>query len=195
VPLASERYNLLMEPPRVNPVGLLLVLFSLGRPVIERRTMKILRISTLASLALTVGAPVWAQSPAVAPAPTAQASPAPAPLSKRERIELCQKKKDVPLEPTDPQPLYLGGKDGTISRPTLLHGERPTSFSRATGKGIVEVIIDEDGCIRQIRVLKASRNLDAQALEAVQRWVFQPAMKDGHPVRVYYVLTIEAQIR
>lgn len=157
--------------------------------------MKIITVSILISLALAVEARAGAQSPSSSPAPTAQASPAPVPLSKRERIELCRKKKDVPLEPTDPQPLFLGGKDGTISRPTLLHGERPTSSSRATGKGIVEVIIDEDGCTRQIRILKASKNLDAQALEAVQRWVFQPAMKDGHPVRVYYVLTIEAQIR
>lgn len=157
--------------------------------------MKILWISVLASLALAVGPQAWAQSPSASPAPAAQATPASVPLSKQERIELCKKKKDVPLDPADPQPLYLGGKDGTISKPTLLHGERPTSFFRATGKGIVEVIIDEDGCVRQIRVLKASRNLDAQALETVQRWVFQPAMKDGHPVRIYYVLTIDAQIR
>jgi len=157
--------------------------------------MKTFRISILMSLALAAGTQAWAQSPSAAPAPTTQASPAPAPLSKRERIELCKKKQGISLDPADPRPLFLGGRGGTNKKPTLLHGRPPTSLHQTRGKGIVEVIIDEDGCIRHIRVLKASENLDAQALEAVQEWVFQPAMKDGHPVRIYYVLTIEAQIR
>ncbi|MFL6259311.1 MAG: energy transducer TonB [Thermoanaerobaculia bacterium] len=154
--------------------------------------MKTFRISILMSLALAAGTQAWAQSPSAAPAPTAQASPAPASLSKRERIELCKKKRGIPLDPADPRPLFIDGKDGTISKPTLLQGKPLTNVYGVTGRGVVEVIIDEDGCVRHTRILK---NLNAEMVKGLEQWVFQPAMKDGHPVRIYYYLTVNSEAR
>lgn len=155
--------------------------------------MRTLRISILTSLALVVGSQVWAQSPAMSPAPTAQAGPAPAPLSKRERIKLCENKRNAPLAPEESQPLSLNGQGGMISRPTLLHSVPPSGAAGTRGKVIIEATIDEDGCVRQLKLVQTGgQRLDAAALEAMKQWVFLPAMKDGRPVAVLYDLTIES---
>lgn len=155
--------------------------------------MRTLRISILTSLALVVGSQVWAQSPATSPAPTAQASPTPAPLSKKERIKLCQQKQGAPLEPAESQSLSLDRPGGTVSRPTLIHSVPPSEAAGTRGKVIIEATIDEDGCVRQVKLVQTGgQRLDAAALKAIQQWVFLPAMKDGRPVAVFYDLTIES---
>jgi TonB family protein len=139
--------------------------------------MKILRVPVLMSLALVVGAHAWAQSQA------------PAPLSNRERIKLCNQKRNVPLEPTESEPLHIGEK---VSRPTIIHQVSP-GFAGA-GTVVVEAVIDEDGCVRQTRVLhSAGKRVDAAAVNAMERWVFLPATLDGRPVRVFYVLTVSSR--
>jgi TonB family protein len=141
--------------------------------------MKIFPVSVLTSLALIVVTQAWAQQ-----------SLAPAPLSKRERIELCKKKMGVPLDSAESPPLRIDGADGKVSRPTILY-QVPPRFVGSRGRVVVEAILDEDGCVRQPRVLQdAGRDLDAEAIHSIERWVFLPAMRDGRPVKVYYVLTV-----
>ncbi len=143
--------------------------------------MKILRVPVLMCMALVVGAQAWAQSQA------------PAPLSKRERIKLCEQKRNVPLEPAESEPLKIDGSEGEVSRPTIIHQVPP----RATGsRGVVvmESVIDQDGCVRQVRVVQsAGKRLDTAAVDAIEQWVFLPAIRDGRPVRVFYVLTITSR--
>ena len=142
--------------------------------------MKILRISVLMSLALVVGAQAWAQSQE------------PAPLSKRERIKLCEQKRNVPLEPAESQPQKIDGSEGKVSRPTILH-QVPPRFA-GPGRVVAEATIDEDGCVRQVRVLQsAGKRVDAAAVDAIEQWVFLPAILDGRPVRVFYVLTVTSR--
>jgi TonB family protein len=158
--------------------------------------MKILRISMLVSLALTVGAQAWAQSPSAAPAPTAQATPAPVPLSKRERIELCKKKRGVPLEPAETQPLHVEDSEGKITRPTIIYNVKPR-FTGSTGTVVVEAVIDEDGCVRQAKIVQSqtdNRSVDVAALRAVEQWVFLPATREGRPVQVFYTLMFNTRI-
>jgi TonB family protein len=144
--------------------------------------MKIFQASVLTVLALAMGAQAWAQSPSTAPAPAA--------LSKRERIQLCKQKRTVPLDPAAIEALRLSGNEGEVTRPKILHQVPPRPMG-SSGKVIVESIIDEDGCVRGSRILQgASKALDAAALEAIADWVFLPATRDGHPVKVYYVLTV-----
>jgi TonB family protein len=142
--------------------------------------MKILRVSVLMSLALVVGAHAWAQSQA------------PAPLSNRERIKLCKQKRHVPLEPAESQPQKIDGSEGKVSRPTILH-QVPPRFA-GPGRVVAEAVIDEDGCVRQVRVLRsAGKRVDAAAVDAIEQWVFLPAILDGRPVRVFYVLTVTSR--
>lgn len=146
--------------------------------------MKILPVSVLMSLALVVGAQVWAQSP----------SQAPVSLSKRERIELCKKKRNVPLEPSAIPPLHVEDSEGKVTRPTMLQSVKPR-FTGSAGTVVVEAVIDEDGCVRQTRVVQsASKSLDEAAVRSIEQWVFLPATMDGHPVRVFYNLTINTRI-
>ena len=143
--------------------------------------MKILRVSVLMSLALlVVGAQAWAQSQA------------PAPLSNRERIKLCKQKKNVPLEPAESEPLRIEENEGKVSRPTIIHQVPPRSVG-SQGMVVVEAVIDEDGCVRQAKVVQSAKNsMDAAAVKAIEQWVFLPAISDGRPVRVFYNLTVNA---
>jgi protein TonB len=151
--------------------------------------MKTLRFSILTSLALAAGAPVRAQSPSAAP----QARPLQDSISSsnRARVELCRKKGHVPLEPKESQPQPADGRDGTVTRPTPIY-QVPPRFKGSRGTVVVEALIDEDGCVRQTRIVESKttdRSLDAAAVKAVEQWVFLPATKDGRPVRVYYDMT------
>ena len=114
--------------------------------------MKILPVSVM-SLSLVVGSQIWAQSPGQAPAPLS--------ISNRERVELCKKKRNVPLEPSETQPLHVEDSGGKVTRPTIIHQAKPR-FTGSAGTVVVEAVIDEDGCVRQTRVVQsASRSQDA----------------------------------
>ncbi len=64
------------------------------------------------------------------------------------------------------------------------------------GTVIVEAIIDEEGCVRNVRPLQELPNgLTETAKAAVRQWVFFPATLEGKPVKVYYVLTINFQVQ
>jgi TonB family protein len=143
--------------------------------------MKILRVSVLMSLALVVGAHAWAQSQA------------PAPLSNRERIKLCKQKRNVPLEPAESEPLRIDGNEGTVSRPTIIHQVPPSFSGGPHGVVIVEAVIDEAGCVRQIKVVKSlKKSVDFAVVKALEQWVFLPATSEGRPVRVFYTLTVSS---
>jgi len=63
--------------------------------------------------------------------------------------------------------------------------------ARIQGVVILEAIIDREGCINAVHVLKGLPfGLDRSALHAVQTWVFEPAELHGIPVPVYYTLTV-----
>jgi TonB family protein len=56
------------------------------------------------------------------------------------------------------------------------------------------IIIDAEGHARNIHVIKSlGMGLDEKAMEAVSKWKFRPAMKNGHPVAVR--ATVQANFR
>lgn len=79
---------------------------------------------------------------------------------------------------------------GGISAPRAVSTPDPeyteeARLAKTQGKCILWLIVDETGRPRNIRVVRGLGNgLDAKAIEAVQQWRFQPAMKDGKPVNV-----------
>lgn len=57
--------------------------------------------------------------------------------------------------------------------------------AKTQGTCVLWMIVDDQGRPRDIRVVRGlGFGLDQKAIEAVQQWRFQPAMKDGHPVNV-----------
>jgi TonB family protein len=89
---------------------------------------------------------------------------------------------------------------GGVSRPEIVSNTAPvyTELARRakiTGTVILEATIDEQGNVTDTRILKGlPMGLDQSAVEAIKTWKFKPALLDGRPVPVYYVLTVNFQI-
>jgi TonB family protein len=89
-----------------------------------------------------------------------------------------------------------GYNDGVMSSPVAVRKvdpKYPTSLmsARVEGEVVLYAIIRADGSIDSIQVLKSlDPQLDRNAIEAVVRWKFSPAMKDGTPVDIEAVIHI-----
>ena len=98
----------------------------------------------------------------------------------------------------EPGPPYRVG--GEVTRPEKVSGANATYTemarrARVMGVVILEVVIDEQGGVTEAKVLKGlPMGLDQQAVEAVKTWKFKPATRDGRPVPVYYVVTMNFQL-
>ena len=83
--------------------------------------------------------------------------------------------------------LYHRGEGA--SNPRIIAQVNPEFSEKARqakfqGRCVLSIIIEQDGTPSNIRVVsKLGMGLDEKAIEAVKQWRFQPAMKDGHPVR------------
>lgn len=97
-------------------------------------------------------------------------------------------------------PLRVGGK---VTRPEIVHQTKPEMPSRAQlavvtapRTVIVETLVDVQGRVASVKVLKDEPDgLTEAAVDAVKQWTFKPATLDGKPVPVWYVLTVNFQIR
>lgn len=86
---------------------------------------------------------------------------------------------------------------GGISAPTAISAPDPNyteEARRAKKQGIciLWLIVDSTGHPRDIRIARGlGFGLDSKAVEAVQKWRFQPALKDGRPVDVQISVEVE----
>jgi periplasmic protein TonB len=56
---------------------------------------------------------------------------------------------------------------------------------------MVSIVITPEGTVRDAKVMTSPNNdLDQKALEAVSKWKFQPATKDGKPAALRTVVEI-----
>ena len=84
---------------------------------------------------------------------------------------------------------------GGVTPPRTVYAPQPVYSEKARnahyeGVCTLRLIVEKDGRPSNIRVLKGiGMGLDENAIEAVKSWKFEPAMKDGQPVRV--VIAIE----
>jgi periplasmic protein TonB len=79
---------------------------------------------------------------------------------------------------------------GGVSAPRVVYDPDPEYSEEARqakyqGTVVLWVVIGPDGHARDIRISRAlGMGLDQKAMEAVRKWRFEPALKDGHPVAV-----------
>ena len=98
-----------------------------------------------------------------------------------------------PAEPAEEGPIYVVG---AVEPPVKLEAPAPAYTelarrARAEGKVIVQVVIDEEGRVTDVKVLRAvGFGLTEAAVQAVERWRFEPARLEGRAVSVYYNLTV-----
>jgi periplasmic protein TonB len=84
---------------------------------------------------------------------------------------------DLPVPPTkiaDARPLY----------PDIARN------ARVEGIVIMEAVLDTNGRVTQLRVVRSVPLLDQAALDAVRRWRYTPSVYGGHPVSVLMTITI-----
>lgn len=68
--------------------------------------------------------------------------------------------------------------------------------ARIQGVVIVEAIIDKEGNVTNVKVLKGlPMGLDTAASDAVKKWKFKPATLNGKPVAVIYNLTVNFRLQ
>jgi TonB family protein len=87
-----------------------------------------------------------------------------------------------------------------VTAPILVHRKdakysKEARKNRLQGKVVLTLIVDADGMPRDIRVITPlGSGLDENAIDAVQEWRWQPAMKDGKPISMPETLTINFQL-
>ncbi len=89
---------------------------------------------------------------------------------------------------------------GGVIAPHAIYAPKPEYSEEARrekieGVCVVVLIVGPDGVPRNIRVRQTLRpDLDAKAIEAVEKWRFEPAMKDGKPVTVAINAEVEFRL-
>lgn len=103
-------------------------------------------------------------------------------------------------QPYDPEtePRQVGG----VIRPPTKKNAPDARYTdsmrkrRVQGMVIAQAVIERDGRIGDLRILKADDPEMALAtLDAICEWTFEPATLDGEPVPVYYNLTMNFRIQ
>ena len=95
-------------------------------------------------------------------------------------------------------PIYVGGD---VQPPEKLQAPQPqyteiARKARVQGVVIVQAIIDKQGNVTNVKVLKGlSMGLDDEAVKAIKKWKFKPATLNGKPVDVYYNLTVNFRLQ
>ena len=86
---------------------------------------------------------------------------------------------------------------GLIS-PELIHSVRPAYTSKGVresiqGEVLIQALITAEGNVSEPRLLEGllDEELNRRAVEAVLEWRFQPGRKDGQPVAVIAILSID----
>jgi protein TonB len=67
--------------------------------------------------------------------------------------------------------------------------------ARITGRVILQVTVDEDGNVVDIRVLQGHPILEGSAVSAVRQWKYSPTILDGEPVPVTATVTVIFALR
>jgi len=91
------------------------------------------------------------------------------------------------------------GLAGSLIAPSVLYKVEPEFSDEARkakyqGTVLLTIEVGEDGKPHKLRVLRGlGLGLDEKAIEAVSRWIFRPALRNGHPIRA--AATIEVNFR
>jgi TonB family protein len=90
-----------------------------------------------------------------------------------------------PVAPEPPKPAPRGeSRDARITRQSKPAYPSAAREDGVEGTVVLEVSVGADGKVTSARVDKSSgdRRLDRAAAEAVQRWSYEPSLKDGTPI-------------
>ena len=103
----------------------------------------------------------------------------------------------VPPAPAPPEPVRPGGR---VREPRRIVDVPPVYpqiaiAARKEGVVILEALIDEEGRVEGVKVLRSEPLLDAAAVQAVRRWRYTPTLLNGVPVPVLMTVTVRFSLR
>jgi len=102
-----------------------------------------------------------------------------------------------PLRPHRPSVVRVGG---TVQESKLIRRVLPvypeiTKRARISGDVILEVIVDEEGNVADVKVLRGHILLVEEAVRAVKQWKYSPTLLNGEPVSVVANVTVIFQLK
>ena len=96
------------------------------------------------------------------------------------------------VNPRSPCPPRKGGPvrvGSALVQPPLLAHTAPRLASSGACV-LIEAIIQQDGTVGKMRVLRGAKHLHEPALEAVRRWKFARTCFDGVPIPLIHVVVV-----
>ena len=95
------------------------------------------------------------------------------------------------IEPVPADESIYTAADVDVSRPSPHASQVPWQWpGGASRTEMLEVVVSQRGEVEQIKLLSPPRRMvDVMALSAAKMWTFDPALRDGAPVRYRLVLT------
>jgi protein TonB len=97
-----------------------------------------------------------------------------------------------PPRPKKVEPLRVGGNVQESRLIRKVEPVYPELAKRARVSGIVmlEVNVDEEGNVANVRVIRGHPLLDQAAIDAVKQWKYSPTLLNGEPVPVIATVTV-----
>jgi len=87
------------------------------------------------------------------------------------------------------RPQVFGSEDHAVTPPAIIDQRMPAwtapaAFANVNFSGRLEIVIGENGLVASARIVERTHPLyDTTLVSAARRWQFEPALKDGQPVR------------
>jgi protein TonB len=63
------------------------------------------------------------------------------------------------------------------------------------GQVLLQALVDKEGKVRDVKVVKSIPMLDQAAINAVKQWVFKPALSNNKPVAVWVAVPVRFTLR
>src|SRR6185437_879354 len=97
--------------------------------------------------------------------------------------------------PKPAAPVRIGGN---ISTPALVKRVEPVYpdlalMAKVGGMVILEAVVNTDGTVESVKVLRSVKFLDNAAVEAVKQWRYSPLILNGVPTP--FILTVTLNFR
>jgi len=103
----------------------------------------------------------------------------------------------LPDAPAEAEPVRVGGD---IQPPQKTRDASPlypdiARQARVQGIVILEAIIDPQGNVTNVRVLRSIPLLDQAAIDAVRKWKYEPTLLNGVPVPIVMTVTVNFSLQ
>ena len=102
-----------------------------------------------------------------------------------------------PPAPTKKDPVRIGGQVTAPALVTRVEPEYPAIAVAAHLEGMVilEALVDVDGRVQEVKVLRSRGFLDKAAIAAVEQWRYQPLMLNGQPTPFILTVTLNFALK